>query len=59
MESWEGLGVKVGMEGMASLIESEEASFERERFFMISLKKLREPFPLRGSAMDMSDTEET
>ena len=42
-----------------SLIWSEE-SFERERFFMMmSLKKLSEPFPLRASAMDMSDTEET
>lgn len=59
-ESWEGFGVNVAKGEMASLIESEEASFERGRFFMMmSLKKLREPLPLRGSAIDMSDTEET
>lgn len=59
-ESWEGLGVKVARVDMLSLIESEEASFKRERFLiMIPLKKLREFFPLRGSPIDMSDTEGT
>ena len=56
-ESWEWFGVKVAREDMLSLMESEEASFERERFLMMSLMKLRELFPLRGSLMDMSDTE--
>lgn len=52
--------MKVARVDMLSLMESEEASFERERFFMMmSLKKLRELFPLRGSPMDMSDTEGT
>lgn len=58
-ERRDGLGVKEASVEVLSLMESEEASFERERFFMMSLKKLREPFPLRESAMDISETEAT
>lgn len=44
---------------MVSCMESDEESFERERFLIMSLKKLSELFPLRGSPTDMSDTDET
>ena len=58
-ESCEGLGVRVAKVAMLSLMESDEASFRRERFFIMPLKKLSEFLPLRGSPMDMSDTEGT
>lgn len=59
-ESWEGLGVRVARVVMLSLMESADASFKRERFFiMIPPKKPREPLPLRRSLRDMSDTEGT